>query len=86
MTPTAPNTFDLVTQRLEALPVDVPSFSPEQVVSITEHIIQLSKDDDVMSLAKNASKQLYGNLSGTERVEKINLLVSVYTKVVKIVC
>ncbi|XP_073831367.1 PDZ domain-containing protein 8-like isoform X1 [Musca autumnalis] len=76
LAPSAPNTFDLVTQRLEALPVDVASFTPEQVVSITEHIIQLSVDEDVMSLAKNASKQLYGNLSGNERVEKINLLLT----------
>ncbi|XP_011295294.2 PDZ domain-containing protein 8 [Musca domestica] len=76
LAPSAPNTFDLVTQRLEALPVDVPSFTPEQVVSITEHIIQLSIDEDVMSLAKNASKQLYSNLSGNERVEKINLLLT----------
>ncbi|XP_075158335.1 PDZ domain containing 8 [Haematobia irritans] len=74
--PSAPNTFDLVTQRLESLPADVPSFSPEQVVFITEHIIQLSKDEDVMSLAKNASKHLYSSLSGSERVEKINLLLT----------
>ncbi|XP_061394825.1 PDZ domain-containing protein 8-like, partial [Musca vetustissima] len=76
LAPSAPNTFDLVTQRLEALPIDVPSFTPEQVVSITEHIIQLSIDEDVMNLAKNASKQLYCNLSGNERVEKINLLLT----------
>lgn len=72
----ASNTFELVTQRLEALPTDVPSFTTEQILSITEHIILLSQEEDVMSLAKNASKNLYGELSGAERVEKINLLVS----------
>ncbi|XP_013118912.1 PDZ domain-containing protein 8 [Stomoxys calcitrans] len=76
LVPSAPNTFDLVTHRLESLPVDVPSFTPEQVVFITEHIIQLSRDEDVMSLAKNASRQLYSNVSGSERVEKINLLLT----------
>lgn len=76
MASSAPNTFDLVTQRLESLPMDVPTFSPDQVVYLTEHIIMLSKDEDVMSLAKNASKQLYIDASSTERVDKINLLVS----------
>lgn len=71
-----PSTFDLVTQRLEALPSDVSSFSAEQIVSITEHIMLLPKDEDVMSLAKNASKNLYSDLSGAERVDKINVLVS----------
>ncbi|XP_065364845.1 PDZ domain-containing protein 8 [Calliphora vicina] len=71
-----PNTFDLVTQRLEALPSDVTSFSTEQIISITDHIMLLPKDEDVMSLAKNASKNLYGDLSGSERVDKINILLS----------
>ncbi|XP_037821414.1 PDZ domain-containing protein 8 [Lucilia sericata] len=71
-----PNTFDLVTQRLEALPSDVTSFSTEQIISITEHIMLLPKDEDVMSLAKNASKNLYGDFNGSERVDKINALLS----------
>ncbi|XP_023298592.2 PDZ domain-containing protein 8 [Lucilia cuprina] len=71
-----PNTFDVVTQRLEALPSDVTSFSTEQIISITEHIMLLPKDEDVMSLAKNASKNLYSDFNGSERVDKINALLS----------
>lgn len=70
-----PSTFDLVTQRLEALPSDVTSFTAEQIVSITEQIMLLPKEEDVMSLAKISSKNLYADVSGADRVEKINKLV-----------
>lgn len=70
----------MVIQRLEALPLDVTCFSPEQIVSITEPVMLLPRDEDVMSLAKNASKNLYADFCGLERVDKINLLVSLFLK------
>ena len=79
-----PSTFDLVTQRLEALPSDEQSFTAEQIVSITEHIMLLPKEEDVMSLAKISSKNLYCDITGAERVEKINTLVSNFIYAYKI--
>lgn len=72
---TTSNTFELITQHLEDLPNNSNYFTADQISAITEHIIVLSKEEDLMSLAKNASKNLYPNLKGAERVEKINILV-----------
>uniref|UniRef100_A0A1A9VUM5 PDZ domain-containing protein 8 n=1 Tax=Glossina austeni TaxID=7395 RepID=A0A1A9VUM5_GLOAU len=73
---TTSNTFELITQHLEDLPSNSNYFTADQISAITEHIIVLSKEEDLMSLAKNASKNLYPNLKGAERVEKINLLLT----------
>ncbi|XP_036320060.1 uncharacterized protein LOC118734447 [Rhagoletis pomonella] len=69
-------TFEVVTQRLEAIPTDASQLSFEQINAISEPIMGISKDDDVMTLAKNASRNLYSEVIGAERVEKINLLLS----------
>ncbi|XP_004536777.1 PDZ domain-containing protein 8 [Ceratitis capitata] len=68
--------FDIITQRLEAVPAEATELSIEQISAISEPIICISKEEDVMTLAKNASKSLYGDLPASERVEKINLLLS----------
>nr|XP_014088967.1 PDZ domain-containing protein 8 isoform X1 [Bactrocera oleae] len=69
-------TFDVVTKRLEAIPSEVTALSIEEIRSISEPIIGILKDEDVMTLAKNASKNLYSELSTAERIEKINSLLS----------
>ncbi|XP_050331211.1 PDZ domain-containing protein 8 [Bactrocera neohumeralis] len=69
-------TFDVVTKHLEAIPSEVTALSIEQINSISEPIIGILKDEDVMTLAKNASKNLYSELPASERIEQINSLLS----------
>ncbi|XP_053950315.1 PDZ domain-containing protein 8 [Anastrepha ludens] len=69
-------TFEVITQRLEAIPTKATTLSVEQINAISEPIMSITKDEDVMTLAKNASRNLYSNINGVERVEKINLLLS----------
>ncbi|XP_028901506.1 PDZ domain-containing protein 8 isoform X2 [Zeugodacus cucurbitae] len=69
-------TFDSVTRRLEAIPSDVTALSIDQISSISEPIIAVLKDEDVMTLAKNASKNLYNEMPAAERIEQINSLLS----------
>ncbi|KAL7744384.1 hypothetical protein ACLKA6_001773 [Drosophila palustris] len=49
-----PNTFERVTQHLEALPLESTSLNFEQVVLITEPIVRQSSNDDLMNLAKSS--------------------------------
>lgn len=70
------NPFVTVTQRLEMIPDDVLDLTKEQIASITESLIEYSKAEDMMSLAKSSSKGLYADLEPKERVERINKLVS----------
>lgn len=76
ISPTNGDPFTLVTQRLEALPHNMRTLSPEQIASIAEPIIHYSKNEDIMDLAKEASKKLYEDLESDTKVMKINLLVS----------
>ncbi|KAL5275636.1 PDZD8 family protein [Megaselia abdita] len=73
ISPTNGDPFTLVTQRLEALP-HVKTLSPEQIASIAEPIIHFSRNEDIMDLAKEASKKLYEDLESDTKVIKINLL------------
>jgi len=70
------NPFESVTQHLEALPLDCPELSFEQVIVITEPIIRHTRNEDLMNLAKSTSKNLYVGFPPDERVAKINELVS----------
>lgn len=70
-----PNTFERVTQHLEALPLESTSLNFEQVVLITEPIVRHSSNDDLMNLAKSYSKHLYAEVPPNRRVTKINELV-----------
>lgn len=72
------NPFESVTQHLEALPLDCPELSFEQVIVITEPIIRHTRNEDLMNLAKSTSKLLYAALPPDERVAKINELVSLH--------
>lgn len=76
ISPTNGDPFTLVTQRLDALPHNMRTLSPEQIASIAEPIIHYSKNEDIMDLAKEASKKLYEDLESDTKVMKINLLVS----------
>lgn len=53
--------------------------SREQISEITEPIIGWGLPDEIMSLAKSSSRQLYAEFEPTERVEKINNLVRATT-------
>ncbi|KAH8368794.1 hypothetical protein KR084_006023 [Drosophila pseudotakahashii] len=71
-----PNPFESVTQHLEALPLDCPELSFEQVIVITEPIVRHTRNEDLMNLAKSTSKHLYVGLPPDERVAKINELLT----------
>ncbi|XP_050746431.1 PDZ domain-containing protein 8 isoform X2 [Drosophila biarmipes] len=70
------NPFESVTQHLEALPLDCPELSFEQVIVITEPIIRHTRNEDLMNLAKSTSKHLYVGFPPDERVAKINELLT----------
>ncbi|KAM8718614.1 hypothetical protein ACLKA7_001342 [Drosophila subpalustris] len=71
-----PNTFERVTQHLEALPLESTSLNFEQVVLITEPIVRHSSNDDLMNLAKSSSKHLYAEVPPNRRVIQINELIT----------
>lgn len=68
--------FITVTHVLESIPNDLDKLTIEQINSITEPIINLGRDEDVMTLAKEASKELFNDRSSTERMTKINELLT----------
>ncbi|XP_030379612.1 PDZ domain-containing protein 8 [Scaptodrosophila lebanonensis] len=68
------NPFELVTQHLEALPLECTTLSFEQVLTIAEPILRNPRNEDLMNLAKSSSKHLYANVPPDRRVEKINEL------------
>ncbi|XP_055844429.1 PDZ domain-containing protein 8 isoform X2 [Episyrphus balteatus] len=68
--------FITVTQILESIPNDLEKLSNEQINSITEPIINIGRDEDVMTLAKDASKELFGDRTSVERMSKINELLT----------
>lgn len=84
VSPTNGDPFTLVTQRLEALPLNLKTLSPEQIASIAEPIIH-SKNEDIMDLAKEASKKLYEDLESDSKVIKINLLVSLRFNIIHLI-
>lgn len=69
------NPFISVTQRLENFPDDISDLTREHISNLTEPIIGNGTPEELMGLAKNASKHLYVDLEPQERVEKINSLV-----------
>lgn len=71
--------FEQAILQLEALTCQEISgeLSVEQINAITEPIIQLAeRQEDLMNLAKRASRQLYCDFTGNSRTERINLAVS----------
>lgn len=66
-----------VVQKLEQLPDNAENFTEEQICALTEPLINCGSSEELMGLAKTASRSLYGELEPTDRVQKINLLVSV---------
>lgn len=68
--------FIIVTQILESIPNDLEKLSNEQINSITEPIINIGRDEDVMTLAKDASKELFSERSSADRMSKINELLT----------
>lgn len=75
-----------VVQKLEQLPDVVEDISEEQIRALTEPLTNWGSSDDLMGLAKTASRSLYGDVEPSERMLKINVLVSVdrTTKRIKI--
>lgn len=65
-----------VVQKLEQLSDVAADIAEEQIRSLTEPLINCGSSDELMGLAKTASKSLYGELEPTDRVDKINILVS----------
>lgn len=79
-TPTNGDPFPIITQRLEALPHNATSLSADQIAAIAEPLVNYSRNEDIMDMAKEASKKLYDDLESEKRVEKINILVSIFSR------
>lgn len=71
------NPFVVVIQKLDQLPNHINDITREQIVSLTEPLMGgWSEPDEMMSLAKTASRTLFVELEPNERVQVINNLVS----------
>lgn len=57
------------------LPDNLTELRHDQITELTDPLIVCGSNDELMSLAKTASKMLYADNEPPERVEKINLLV-----------
>lgn len=57
------------------LPDNLTELRHDQITELTDPLIVCGSNDELMSLAKTASKMLYADNEPQERVEKINLLV-----------
>ena len=67
-----------MSHRLEVLADDISELSLEQIDLIIETLIGCGTPDEMMSLAKTASRGLYSEYDPAERVDKINGLVSIF--------
>lgn len=72
------NPFMIVVHRLEQMPNDKKIMNCEEVKQLTEPLSLYGPLDDLMELAKNADN-LYADLKPPERIEMINLLVSLWS-------
>lgn len=71
------NPFVVVIQKLDQLPNNINDITREQIVSLTESLIGWGSPDEMMALAKTASRTLFIDIEPNERVQTINNLVSV---------
>lgn len=69
------NPFLLVAARLAAVE-DATQIDEEDIHQITEPLLGMGSPDDMMSQAKSASNYLYEEVEPTERLERINGLLS----------
>lgn len=70
------NPFVIVAQKLDQLPNNLSDVSHEQIVSLSEPLMGWGTLDEMMGLAKTASRSLYSDHEPAERVNLINTLVS----------
>ncbi|XP_062554858.1 PDZ domain-containing protein 8 [Armigeres subalbatus] len=70
------NPFAIVAQKLENLPENIGEFQMDQIVDLTEPLIEYGSSDTLMALAKSTSKSIYADLEPDQRTEKINKLLS----------
>lgn len=67
--------FVVVTQKLDQLPDHIDDITREQIVLLTEPLIGWGTPDEMMALAKTASRSLFCEFEPNERVQLINKLV-----------
>ncbi|KAG4075848.1 hypothetical protein HA402_003674 [Bradysia odoriphaga] len=70
------NPFGVVAQKLELLPDDMADITREHINGVTEPLIGFGGPDELMGLAKSSSRTLYADLEPTDRLAKINSLLS----------
>lgn len=63
-------------QKLEQLPNNINQITREQIVTLTEPLIDFSSPEEMMTLAKDTSRNLFKDTEPNERVVIINNLVS----------
>lgn len=71
------NPFIVVVQKLEHIPLEKKEMSCEEIKILVEPLESWGTLDDLMELAKSSSDFLYADSDTEERLDKINLLVSV---------
>lgn len=70
------NPFVVVIQKLDQLPTNINEITREQIVSLTEPLVGWGDPDEMMALAKTASRTLFIDVEPNERLQVINNLVS----------
>lgn len=65
----------VVTHKLDQLPDRIDDITREQIVLLTEPLIGWGTPDEMMALAKTASRSLFCEYEPNERVQLINKLV-----------
>lgn len=66
-----------VVQKLEQLSDFSEDITKEQICTLVEPLINFGSSDELMGLAKTSSRSLYGELDQSDRMEQINILVSI---------
>lgn len=73
----ATNPFVIIVSILELLPDRIAELTRDQINGLVDPIIGYGTPDELMTLAKTSSQKLFLELEPNERVDKINLLVSI---------
>lgn len=78
------NPFSLCASALEEVQKQ-PDETTECITRLLDHVMSCSTDESLMDAAKETGKQLYANMPNEDKIEKINLMMSVLKKTFDVV-
>lgn len=66
----------MILQKLDCLPENIYEVTDEQLNNLTEEFIGWESAENLMNMAKQTSRNLFYDLSPSDRVNRINALVT----------